>query len=50
MFWFSKNSNYTNKLKRKIMGTIKLLHAKLHRVKVTEAKLDYVGSVTIDSD
>lgn len=32
------------------MGTIKLMHAKLHRVRVTEAKLDYVGSVTIDSD
>ncbi len=24
------------------------MHAKLHRVKVTEAKRDYVGSVTID--
>lgn len=32
------------------MGIIKLMHAKLHRVKVTEAKRDYVGSVTIDSD
>ena len=30
------------------MGTIKLMHAKLHRVRVTEAKRDYVGSVTID--
>ena len=27
-----------------------MMHAKLHRVRVTEAKLDYVGSVTIDSD
>jgi aspartate 1-decarboxylase len=26
------------------------MHAKLHRVTVTEAKRDYVGSVTIDSD
>lgn len=32
------------------MRTIKLMHAKLHRVKVTEAKRDYVGSVTIDSE
>jgi len=32
------------------MTTIKLMHAKLHRVRVTEAKRDYVGSVTIDSD
>ena len=32
------------------MRTIKLMHAKLHRVKVTEAKRDYVGSITIDSD
>jgi aspartate 1-decarboxylase len=32
------------------MAIIKLMHAKLHRVRVTEAKLDYVGSITIDSD
>ncbi|MCL2926951.1 MAG: aspartate 1-decarboxylase [Trichodesmium sp. St16_bin4-tuft] len=32
------------------MTTIKLMHAKLHRVRVTDAKPDYVGSVTIDSD
>lgn len=32
------------------MRTIKLMHAKLHRVKVTEAKQDYMGSITIDSD
>ena len=31
------------------MGTIKLMHAKLHRVRVTEAKQNYVGSITIDS-
>ena len=31
------------------MSKIKLMHAKLHRVRVTEAKRDYVGSVTIDS-
>ncbi len=31
------------------MRTIKLMHAKLHRVRVTDAKRDYVGSVTIDS-
>ncbi len=30
------------------MGTIKLMHAKLHRVKVTEANIDYVGSITVD--
>jgi aspartate 1-decarboxylase len=32
------------------MATIKLMHAKLHRVRVTEANLHYVGSVTIDQD
>jgi aspartate 1-decarboxylase len=26
------------------------MHAKLHRVKVTEAKVDYVGSITIDPE
>ncbi len=31
------------------MRTVKLMHAKLHRFKVTEAKREYVGSVTIDS-
>ncbi|GGA27787.1 aspartate 1-decarboxylase [Okeania sp. KiyG1] len=32
------------------MAKIKLMHAKLHRVRVTEAKRDDVGSVTIDSE
>ncbi|MEA5469993.1 aspartate 1-decarboxylase [Spirulina sp. 06S082] len=32
------------------MGTIKLMHAKLHRVRVTEAKRHYVGSITIDRE
>lgn len=32
------------------MATIRLMHAKLHRVTVTEANVDYVGSITIDSD
>ncbi len=30
------------------MAQIKLMHAKLHHLKVTEARLDYVGSITID--
>lgn len=30
------------------MTQIKLMHAKLHRVTVTEANVDYVGSITID--
>jgi aspartate 1-decarboxylase len=29
---------------------IQLLKSKIHRVKVTEADLDYVGSITIDED
>lgn len=29
--------------------TIEMLQAKIHRVTVTEANLDYVGSITIDS-
>ena len=32
------------------MSQIKLMHAKLHRVRVTEANVNYVGSITIDSD
>ena len=30
--------------------TVTLLKSKLHRIKVTEAKLDYTGSLTIDED
>ena len=30
------------------MRTIRLMHAKLHRVTVTEANVNYVGSITID--
>lgn len=29
---------------------IQVLKSKIHRVKVTEANLDYIGSVTIDED
>ncbi len=32
------------------MPTIRLMHAKLHRVRVTDANVDYVGSITIDQD
>jgi aspartate 1-decarboxylase len=32
------------------MAQIRLMHAKLHRVKVTEANVNYVGSITIDRD
>ena len=31
-------------------ATIRLMHAKLHRVTVTEANVNYVGSITIDSE
>ena len=30
--------------------TVALLRAKLHRIRVTEACLDYVGSLTVDAD
>lgn len=30
------------------MQTIRLMHAKLHRVRVTSANVDYIGSITID--
>ena len=30
--------------------TVSLLKSKLHRIRVTEAKLDYTGSLTIDED
>lgn len=32
------------------MSQIKLMHAKLHRVRVTEANIEYVGSITIDKN
>ncbi len=32
------------------MAKIKLMHAKLHRVRVTEANRNYVGSITIDRE
>lgn len=32
------------------MGQLKILHSKIHNVKVTEANLNYVGSITIDSE
>ena len=31
-------------------ATVTLLRAKLHRIRVTEANLDYVGSLTLDED
>ncbi|MGB5595099.1 MAG: aspartate 1-decarboxylase [Crocosphaera sp.] len=31
------------------MKTIRLMHAKLHRVSVTEANINYVGSITVDT-
>lgn len=30
--------------------TIEVLKSKIHRVTVTQARLDYIGSITIDSD
>lgn len=30
--------------------TIEVLRAKLHRVNISEANLDYIGSITIDED
>jgi aspartate 1-decarboxylase len=30
--------------------TVTLMKSKLHRIRVTEAKLDYTGSLTIDED
>lgn len=30
--------------------TIEILKSKIHRVTVTEARLDYIGSITIDKD
>lgn len=32
------------------MTTIRLMHAKLHRVRVTSANVDYIGSISIDPD
>lgn len=32
------------------MAQIKLMHAKLHRVRVTEANVNYIGSITLDKD
>lgn len=32
------------------MAKIRLMHAKLHRVRVTEANVNYIGSITIDRE
>ncbi len=32
------------------MKTIRLMHAKLHRVRVTSANVNYIGSISIDPD
>ena len=32
------------------MAQIKLIHAKLHRVRVTETNVNYVGSLSVDRD
>lgn len=32
------------------MMLVEILKSKIHRVKVTEANLDYIGSITIDED
>ena len=32
------------------MGQIRLMHGKLHRVTVTEANVNYIGSIGIDKD
>jgi aspartate 1-decarboxylase len=32
------------------MAMIRLMHAKLHRVRVTEANVNYIGSIAIDRD
>lgn len=32
------------------MAKIRLMHAKLHRVRVTEANVNYIGSIAIDKD
>ena len=33
-----------------MVRAIRLMHAKLHRVKVTSANVNYIGSITIDPD
>ena len=35
---------------RRIIMFIEVLQSKIHRVTVTEARLDYIGSITIDED
>ena len=32
------------------MMQIQVLKSKIHRVQITEAQLDYIGSITIDED
>lgn len=32
------------------MATIEILKSKIHRVRVTDANLNYIGSITIDED
>ena len=39
-----------NEVNGQRMAKIRLMHAKLHRVRVTEANVNYIGSITIDTD
>lgn len=40
----------TNNLTKIFLMNIEILKSKIHRVTVTEANLNYVGSITIDED
>jgi len=44
----SKGGKIKSQSRHGEMGTIRLMHAKLHRVRVTETNVDYIGSITID--
>ncbi len=41
---------FTRKASTNVAMFINILKSKIHRVKVTEANLNYVGSITIDED
>ncbi|MDE2018962.1 MAG: aspartate 1-decarboxylase [Patescibacteria group bacterium] len=38
------------KKSKDFMGSVSMMHGKLHMVKITEARKDYEGSITIDRD
>lgn len=47
---YPADRNYFRRNERTGIMTVDMLEAKIHRATVTQAELDYVGSITVDED